>query len=515
MIDTGATVTAGAGCTAPAAHEGHCAANPGQTRLEINADDEDDYVNILPGTLNLAIVDGGAGEDELIGGGARSGNLLDGGPGADILEGRATANYDRRTNPVTVTVGDDLANDGEAGEGDFVSSEIIAVFGGEGDDDLTILNSPGVQERTELIGGGGSDTLSILRHPFGGSLFGGGGPDTIRNEAKNGLVHGANGDDLIFGGDGPQALWGEGGDDALRGLDGDDFLLGNRGADIFLPGPGNDSVAGGHGPDTIFARDGQRDSLAAARARKTARESTEGSTRSMTWRGSFDASVHDHRGCTLRPRLGRCRAGRHVLLRRRRSLLHRPVRRDEPRVPHLRREARPRISRHRLRRRCDPRSGLHICRPHEAFCAIPNFPDHVLVSVDDMNDYVNAWAAVPGETRLEGGDGNDALYTGQDFAAVMDGGAGADVFEGELATVDYSSRTTSLTVTKGDGLANDGEAGGERSHRPRRHGDRRRGGGRLARSQASTEPCSPGAVMTTSRRWASPSAAWVANPGTT
>jgi Ca2+-binding RTX toxin-like protein len=261
VIDTGATVTAGAGCTAPAAHEGHCAANPGQTRLEINAGDQDDYVDILPGTLNLASVDGGAGEDELIGGGARSGNFLEGGPGADILEGRATANYDRRTNPVTVTVGDDLANDGEAGEGDFVSSEIIGVFGGGGDDHLTILNSSGVQERTQLIGGDGSDTLSILRHPFGGTIYGGGGPDEIHNEAKYGLVHGANGDDLIFGGDGNQGLEGEGGDDTLRGLDGDDDLFGNRGADIFLPGPGKDYVAGGHGPDTIFARDGQRDTL--------------------------------------------------------------------------------------------------------------------------------------------------------------------------------------------------------------------------------------------------------------
>jgi serralysin len=262
VIDTGATVTAGAGCTAPAAHEGHCAANQAQTRLEINAGDQDDYVDILPGTLNLAIVDGGAGEDELIGGGARSGNWLEGGPGADILRGKATADYHRRTNPVTVTVGDDLANDGEAGEGDFVSSEIIAVFGGAGDDDLTILNSSGVQERTELEGGDGGDTLSILRRTEAGWIFGGTGPDIIHNEALHGLVHGANGDDLIFGGDGSgQALWGEGGDDTLRGLDGDDNLFGNRGADIFLPGPGNDHVAGGHGPDTIFARDGQRDSL--------------------------------------------------------------------------------------------------------------------------------------------------------------------------------------------------------------------------------------------------------------
>ena len=208
----------------------------------------------------LAIVDGGAGEDELIGGGARSGNWLEGGPGADILEGRATADTTAGRIPSPSPLATTSQTTAKR-RGRLVSSEIIAVFGGEGDDDLTILNSPGVQERTELIGDGGGDTLSILRHPFGGSIFGGGGPDTIRNEAKNGLVHGANGDDLIFGGDGPQALWGEGGDDTLRGLDGDDFLLGNRGADIFLPGPGNDSVAGGHGPDTIFARDGQRNRL--------------------------------------------------------------------------------------------------------------------------------------------------------------------------------------------------------------------------------------------------------------
>ncbi len=107
VIDTGATVTAGAGCTTPAAHEGHCAANPGQTRLEINADDQDDYVDILPGTLNLAIVDGGTGEDELLGGGARSGNLLDGGPGAEFWRGErppiTTAGRIRSLSPSATT----------------------------------------------------------------------------------------------------------------------------------------------------------------------------------------------------------------------------------------------------------------------------------------------------------------------------------------------------------------------------------------------------------------------------
>src|SRR4051812_19708570 len=238
VIDTGATLTAGAGRTAPAAHEGFCAATiekQGTFRLRIAADDQDDYVKILPGTLGSAFVDGGAGEDELAGGGAVYNSWLDGGAGADILEGSALVDYHSRTNPVTVTIGDDLPDDGEVGEGDLVSSEITDVDGRQGNDTLTVLDSPSVQQHTRLEGGLGADHLSILRYPFGGAIFGGAGPDTIRNEAKYGLVYGANGDDLIFGGDGPQELEGAGGDDTLRGFDGDDHLFGNRGADIFLP----------------------------------------------------------------------------------------------------------------------------------------------------------------------------------------------------------------------------------------------------------------------------------------
>src|SRR4029078_12788928 len=214
VIDTGATGPARAGCTATTPNEGFCAATvkkQAATQLQINTGDQDDYVNILPGRLNLAIVDGGTGEDELIGGNAFAGSWLEGGPGADILSGPATADYHRRSNPVTVTVGDDLANDGEAGEGDFVSSEIVAVFGGDGDDDLTILNSPDVQEKKRREGGEGADHLSILRYPFGGYILGGVGPDVIHQEAKHGQVYGSNGDDLIFGGEGPQSLEGAGG----------------------------------------------------------------------------------------------------------------------------------------------------------------------------------------------------------------------------------------------------------------------------------------------------------------
>jgi Ca2+-binding RTX toxin-like protein len=264
VIDTGATVTAGDGCTTLAPNEGFCAATvkkQGSLWLYMALDDENDYANVLPGTLGSVSIDGGANDDELIAGGALLNNWVDGGMGADTFEGAVTVIYATRTNPLTVTIGDDTANDGETGEGDNVSSAAIEVNGGEGDDTMTVLDSATVQQRTSLEGGDGADHLSILRHTEDGWIFGGTGPDVIHNEARLGLVHGANGDDLIFGGDRGDALWGEGGDDTLRGLGGNDYLFGNRGADIFIPGAGRDNVGGGHGPDTIFARDGERDSL--------------------------------------------------------------------------------------------------------------------------------------------------------------------------------------------------------------------------------------------------------------
>jgi Ca2+-binding RTX toxin-like protein len=262
LIDTGATVTAGAGCTAPSSNEGFCSAalkDQGSLRLQIAAGDQDDYVKVLPGTLGSVCIYGEAGGDELIAGGAVYNNVVDGGPGADTFEGAVMVDYHMRTNPLLVTIGDDLANDGEAGEGDNISSEAIGVEGGAGNDDMTVLDSPSVQHHTVLEGVDGADHLSILRHTETGSIFGGTGPDVIHNEARYGLVYGANGDDFIFGGPGPQGLEGFGGDDVIRGLGGADHLFGNRGADEFLPGPGKDLVAGGHGPDTIYARDGERD----------------------------------------------------------------------------------------------------------------------------------------------------------------------------------------------------------------------------------------------------------------
>jgi Ca2+-binding RTX toxin-like protein len=107
-----------------------------------------------------------------------------------------------------------------------------------------------------------------------------------------------------------------------------------------------------------------------------------------------------------------------------------------------------------------PGPGCSSAMENEAFCPTPDFPGQILVTTDDGDDYINTVAATVGEVRLEGGDGDDELYSGQNLGAVLDGGLGADVLSGEFATVDYSSRTNPLTISMGDGgVADDGEAG--------------------------------------------------------
>jgi Ca2+-binding RTX toxin-like protein len=91
-------------------------------------------------------------------------------------------------------------------------------------------------------------------------------------------------------------------------------------------------------------------------------------------------------------------------------------------------------------------------------------PDVVVVGVEawtlsgeDGNDVVSAiggsgtGAAFGQRTTLQGGNGEDVLV----------GGDGLDTFDGGAAvdTVNYSARAANLSVTVGDGLANDGQIG--------------------------------------------------------
>lgn len=260
VIDTGAAVTAGAGCTQEAPNEAFCAAaDPTVLTIDVNADDMSDYVDLRPAALYFrSALNGGSGDDELFGGNAAEENLFDGGPGGDTFSGHGTVDYSTRTNPVTVTIGDNLANDGEAGEGDNVPSEITRVVGGDAADTMTALNANNVGALT-LVGGPGADHLTYLRQFFFGVLEGKQGDDELRIGDTEGLAHGGDGEDLLVGGHASQSLDGEAGNDDIRGNAGNDRLIGGAGADEITGGPAKDSISAGKGTDTIFARDHKRD----------------------------------------------------------------------------------------------------------------------------------------------------------------------------------------------------------------------------------------------------------------
>jgi Ca2+-binding RTX toxin-like protein len=213
---------------------GHANLFPVEVVVDLDLDDRDDRIDAraMPPSFDLRhrkldlavlasggegsdVIATGRGDDELVGGpgddlvgggpgsdvlsagrGADGSDLLDGGPGSDILD------YLRRRAPVTLSL-DDLANDGGAGEGDFVSST-ENILGGAGDD--LVVGDDG---RSTFFGLGGDD-----------NLIGGGGRDFLLGDFFGELR----------------------GDDRLEGGDGGDVLIGGFGRDALLAGAGDDEV---------------------------------------------------------------------------------------------------------------------------------------------------------------------------------------------------------------------------------------------------------------------------------
>jgi Ca2+-binding RTX toxin-like protein len=228
--------------------------------------------NTLQGGAENDTISGDASADNLQGGtgddvihGEAGDDTVDGGTGADAIDGGAdadTATYASRTAALRVSL-DDLANDGETGEGDNVKSTVEDVRGGAGAD--TLLGS-GAANR--LIGGGGDDTLNGRLGVD--TLDGLGGLDTITYSDRTTPVavtlDGKRNDGADPNGDGKStkaeegdmdrrvenASGGDGADilraplangvvNVLRGFDGDDTLNAREGTatvDSLLCGPG-------------------------------------------------------------------------------------------------------------------------------------------------------------------------------------------------------------------------------------------------------------------------------------
>lgn len=208
----------------------------------------DEGNDLLFGEGDADVHFGDAGDDVLVGG-ASKGDILLGGPGA-----RDLADYAGRSAAVTLS-SDGFANDGEAGEGDNIATDVEDLTGGSGDDTLL-----GNGSRNELKGSGGSDRLrggagadelvggpgldwadyaergSPLRVSADGYADDGqfGEFDNVRADVEN-VVGGSNDDRLV----------GNGSDNRLEGGDGHDWLYGASGYDTLVGGAGADALDGG------------------------------------------------------------------------------------------------------------------------------------------------------------------------------------------------------------------------------------------------------------------------------
>ena len=110
---------------------------------------------------------------------------------------------------------------------------VIHVFGGRGDDTITIDIPGNTKIRSWLVGGVGNDTIQ-----------GGNAADHIQGGPGNDTLNGGGGDDGIEGGDGNDSLVGGIGNDSLRGDAGRDTLRGGAGKNSLVGGTGIDEFYG-------------------------------------------------------------------------------------------------------------------------------------------------------------------------------------------------------------------------------------------------------------------------------
>jgi Ca2+-binding RTX toxin-like protein len=311
--DTGDDVVAGPGCTSVDAHTVRCDAFG--AAITIDSGDLNDVIN-APTPL-ATTVRAGAGDDTVTtGSGADSlqgaigndkltagagGDRLDGNTGKDVLDGKSgrdtllgvgradeadvliggagtdIADYSGRDLDLRISL-DDVANDGETGEGDNVRSDVEEVEGGDGNDRLTGSALATVTNR--LLGGPGGDTLTGLAGPD--RLFSQDGNDTLDGGPGNDdLDGGPNADTIIGGADRDEVLYMSRTSSVVVSLDdvsndgefneqdnvrsdvedistgsGPDRLLGSAAANRFSGGSGNDTMDGGLGPDLYSGGNG-------------------------------------------------------------------------------------------------------------------------------------------------------------------------------------------------------------------------------------------------------------------
>lgn len=239
--------------------------------------------NIISGNAAANVIYGGGGDDTLDGGaGADS---MSGGAGDDVyyvdsLSDIVTENLAEGTDTVHTTIsGYQLSNNvenGVAAGGDLYGNEISnaltlegagSLFGGGGNDTLTgsVQNDEldGSYGDDLMIGGAGDDTYWVLNSDQIVENAGEGNDTayvttngyTVSDNVETVIVsiYAENFDMTLGGGNTGNTIIGRKGDDTLSGNGGNDTLIGEDGADTLYGGAGNDTLYGEYSTTNAFA----------------------------------------------------------------------------------------------------------------------------------------------------------------------------------------------------------------------------------------------------------------------
>jgi hypothetical protein len=241
--------------------------------VDVSSGDGDDSIATASGQDRI---DPGAGSDEVHAGRADDYVEATGAPdGPDTYDLGAgeidQVSYRRRNDPVSLS--GDIA--GGAGESDhLIGVEMVA--GGSGAD---VLNGGPVYR---LVGNAGNDRITgtdgkdlIAGGPGDDVLLGGGDFDNITGDLGNDGLEGGAGNDTLAdhidwlsnpgeAGGGDDVAYGQGDGDRIELGSGDDRADGGEGNDLLYGGEGDDKLSGGDGKDAVIGEAGSDQILGGA-----------------------------------------------------------------------------------------------------------------------------------------------------------------------------------------------------------------------------------------------------------
>lgn len=211
--------------------------SPNVSQSEVAAGDGDDLVNV--GNYDDTVT-GGPGNDTLRTNGGK--DSVAGGEGDDKIEagaGNDTITGDAGNDEIFPAAGNDTADGGEGD--DAFTSETWSVDSGADD----LRGGPGI-DLIDLIDHttGVSVTLDDVAND-GNSGEG----DNYHSDIEN--LYGTRGADVLVGSNAPNYIRGSEANDIINGLGGDDKLDGDSGNDVIDGGLGNDTIYGGYDNDDV------------------------------------------------------------------------------------------------------------------------------------------------------------------------------------------------------------------------------------------------------------------------